>query len=223
MTRQLQIPRGPKERLPILLDGSIALTTDEKFLYLGLANEAICFKNAAVTTQEIDTASNILKTTLTTAFIQEDSKILAQCETSSQTLKNELIIAYTQADTTLKELLETLMTTKDDTLKTSLENFATEKDNALRVAVDIEIVSQINNAKTDLTLVIDDKILKKIDYTDIINDITTGGVAKVLSAQQGLVLKELISSLTTRIATLENEITSLKLAVEALKPVAPPN
>ncbi len=79
-------------------------------------------------------------------------------------------------------------------LKTTVETFLTGEDNANDV-IDrlVELVNAIQANKDSVDALVADKVAK----ADIVNDLTTGGADKVLSAEQGKALMTLIESLQT--------------------------
>ena len=77
-----------------------------------------------------------------------------------------------------------------------------------------------------ITQAISDAAANYVKYTDIINDTTTGGATKVLSAEQGKVLKGEIDSLKSLVGTkpedfgdtnIYQELDSIKDAIESLQ------
>lgn len=89
-------------------------------------------------------------------------------------------------------------------LKATLDAFLTGEDNNNEV-IDrlVELVAAINANKGSIDALVADKVAK----ADIVNDLTTGGTEKVLSAEQGKALKALIDPLTTASHTHENKAT----------------
>lgn len=81
-------------------------------------------------------------------------------------------------------------------LKTTVETFLTGEDNANDV-IDrlVELVNAIQSNKDSVDALVADKVAK----ADIVNDLTTGGADKVLSAEQGKALMTLIESLQTEV------------------------
>lgn len=76
-------------------------------------------------------------------------------------------------------------------VKTSLANFLTGEDNQNDVIDRLsELVAAIQQNKTT----IESLTSGKLSYSDIVNDLTTGGTNKVLSAEQGKALKALIDA-----------------------------
>lgn len=66
----------------------------------------------------------------------------------------------------------------------------------------VELVTQINANKDSIDLILNGKI----DVSAIVNDLTTGGTDKVLSAEQGKALKALIDALQT---SLEQQLANV--------------
>jgi len=115
----------------------------------------------------------------------------------------EFVLAQKQGEEIVKLLPETVATQvlmSDSTtveatlsaLKTTVETFLTGEDNANDV-IDrlVELVAAIQSNKDSVDALVADKVAK----ADIVNDLTSGGADKVLSAEQGKALKELIDSL----------------------------
>ena len=71
---------------------------------------------------------------------------------------------------------------------------------------DLDRLIELVNAIAANADSIDALVADKVAFTDIVNDLTTGGAAKVLSAQQGVVLAGMITTLETN---LNNTISGL--------------
>ena len=77
-------------------------------------------------------------------------------------------------------------------VKTSLTNFLTGEDNDNEVIDRLsELVAAIQSNKSTIQSLTSGKL----SYDDIVNDLTTGGTTKVLSAEQGKALKALIDAI----------------------------
>jgi len=77
-------------------------------------------------------------------------------------------------------------------LQTVVNDFLTGEDNNDDVLNRLtELVKAISDNKDNIDALVDDKVAK----ADIVNDLTTGGVDKVLSAEQGKVLQAAIEAL----------------------------
>ncbi|MFI3272914.1 MAG: hypothetical protein R3Y11_12590 [Pseudomonadota bacterium] len=97
---------------------------------------------------------------------------------------------------TLKKLSD-LLVSYNTTLNTFLSGEDNDNETMDRLS---ELVAAINaNAGT-----IDALTSGKVATTDIVNDLTTGGTAKVLSAEQGKTLKGLIDTINTTLTSLSS-------------------
>lgn len=65
-----------------------------------------------------------------------------------------------------------------------------------------ELIAEIKDNKDNIAAIVADNL----KASDVVNDLTTGGIGKVLSAEQGKALKELLDALETQV---NNQIASL--------------
>ena len=118
---------------------------------------------------------------------------------------------------TLEATMDTKVSTAINTLKDAGDgsSLATKHDNLVKISTDIDAVRllvetflsgaangepidrlvELVTAIGENEATIDALLANKVAYTDIVNDLTTGGVAKVLSAEQGKVLKGLMDQM----------------------------
>jgi hypothetical protein len=155
-----------------------------------LAAAAVKASNGVTVQQHMDDVS--IHTSVTVLEGTMDSKIT----TAINLLKDggDGSSLSTTHDTLLK--ISNDLTGVKDTLNTFLQGAADGGD------LDrlIELVNAIHNNQDS----IDALVSNKVSFSDIVNDLTTGGTDKVLSAQQGVVLADMITTLETNLTNTIN-------------------
>lgn len=146
-----------------------------------------------------DEAGNAAKLLSEDILDKASGKTLAQhmadadCHPSKTTIDEELAAAINGLKNgEIKTLSDSLASTHQ--LVDDFINGEATDDGVMNRLV--ELVTQINNNKETIDQLLDGKL----DVAAIVNDLTTGGVDKVLSAEQGKTLKGLIEALEASVA-----------------------
>lgn len=137
-----------------------------------------------------DEAGNLANLYAEDVFDKTSGKTLAEHIASAPTTEsvNGLIDTAIQA---LKTGDITTLQNSLSSLQTTVNNFLTGEPDDGTIDRLSELVNAINANKDNIDALLTDHVKK----TDIVNDLTTGGTNKVLSAEQGKALKALIDTL----------------------------
>lgn len=138
-----------------------------------------------------DEAGNLANLYAEDVFDKTSGKTLAEHIAEAPTTEsvNGLIDTAIQA---LKTSDITTLQSSLSSLQTTVNNFLTGEPDDGTIDRLSELVKAINDNKDNIDALLADHVKK----TEIINDLTTGGTNKVLSAEQGKALKTLIDELT---------------------------
>ena len=138
-----------------------------------------------------DEAGNLANLYAEDVFDKTSGKILAEHIAEALTTEsvNGLINTAIQA---LKTGDIATLQNSLSSLQTTVNNFLTGEPDDGTIDRLSELVNAINANKDSIDALVADHVKK----TEIINDLTTGGTDKVLSAEQGKALKALIDNLT---------------------------
>lgn len=159
------------------------------------------FKASAVITETGTTAeAHIADVSIHTPKASIDADINVAVNTVTTNLQNEITVAVNTVTTNLQNNITVAVDTASSALQADIDELETLLNTFLNGAADggdidrlKELVAAINANKGSIDALVADKVAK----ADIINDLTTGGAGKVLSAEQGKALKALIDSLNT--------------------------
>lgn len=137
-----------------------------------------------------DEAGNLANLYAEDVFDKTSGKTLAEHIASAPTIENVngLIDIAIQA---LKTGDIATLQNSLSSLQTTVNNFLTGEPDDGTIDRLSELVNAINANKDNIDSLLTDHVKK----TDIVNDLTTGGTNKVLSAEQGKALKALIDAL----------------------------